>query len=253
MTQIPDPQIDWSRPVVPVPNEAKLLAAYLGYPFEVPLERHVTDARRHWIRGDTEEDLGPWQFEIIGIPIQALPEAPDEPPDVFAYGYRQSDDGPLLWVRMIVIRCLRPMSGVFVERTYRVNGTYREDICAVNTCERDGITFVRMMRDAEKALAVLGAVFPQNEPGRPLATGYVATLEAFRARIFPIIRKLATEGMTRPRQEQVCEVITTSWPEYQTGRPIQDRICRPRQLRRWFTELGWASWTAVVDEALDAN
>lgn len=253
MNSLPQPQIDWSRPVKPAPGWVRELVAGLGYPPEIPLERHITDERRHWIQGGTEEDLGAWKFDIIGTPIHALPEAPDAPPDVFAYGYRAVHGGPLLWVRTIAIRCHLPNSKVFVQRTYRADGTFREDICAVNTCEQDEIPFARMMREAERALEALRAEFHKAQRGRPLGSGYVTTPEEFRARIFPIIRQLATEGTKRPRQGQVCNVITATWPEYRTTRPIQKSECKPRQLHRWLKENGWTDWKAVVDDALNED
>lgn len=253
MTTSAQPQIDWSRPVEPVPEWARELAARLGYPEDIPLVRRIPDEQRHWIRGDTEEDYGAWKFDITGTPIHALPEAPNEPPDVFAYGYRPSRDGPLLWIRTIVTRLHLPDSAVFLERTYRADGTFREDICGVNTCERDGMTFVRMMKDVEKALEVLDVMFPQGGPGRPLGSGYVTTPEHFRSRIFPIIQQLARQGTKRPRQKQVCKAISAEWPEYQITRAKQESECEPRQLHRWLKENGWTDWKAVVDDALNAD
>jgi hypothetical protein len=253
MTRIVQPQIDRSRPIEPAPAWARILTTWLGYPPDLPLERHITDERGRWIRADTDADLGAWKFDIIGIPICSLPDDPNEQPDVYAYGYRTHPDEPQRWVRAMVTRVHLRQSEVFVERSYRADGTVREDICGVNTCEPDGIPFARMILDAEKALAVLGATFPRGGPGRPLRSAYVATADDFRARVFPIIQELAANGTNRPRQAQVCKWITASWPEYRRMRATQDSACDPGQLHRWFTTLGWTDWNAVLDEALSGN
>jgi len=124
------PQIDWSRaaPLDLLPEWAQGLSQYLGYSVGTPLTWHVLPhgewVKKSWSTGDVSE-IGAFQIVIVGIPIVGLPGNLEAQPDEFAYSYRHPENGEWCWDRRMVTRVMVPKTEVFVEHTYRANGTIR--------------------------------------------------------------------------------------------------------------------------------
>lgn len=107
-----------------ISDDDRLLVLSLGYQPGVFLVRRVSIG--HWHRMDTDEYLGEWSVDQIGVPIVDASDALDSPPNIYAYADGVNDRA--WWYLPILMRVSRPGEALFVQRNIRRNGPYIEQI-----------------------------------------------------------------------------------------------------------------------------